>query len=240
VFFPPAVDTSELVEAARQADVGIIPYAPSSINNRYCSPNKLSQYMAAGLPIVANDTEFVKSVLLDSGAGTTVDFKDRQAFASVIDGLIDDPGRIAEMSRRAYRYFDEKFNWEAASTELYAKLHSALGAMKPVIRPPLDFSWIAAPAPPPTAAAKAAPPVLQPKPAEAAVSIGVSGMKNLGAAYEHEISRLAELNEVYRREIERLNTVLAPVRTATTPLRFLLRQWRHLKQPRTGHPVGSR
>ena len=52
IFFPPAVETSELMNAARQANVGIIPYAPSSINNRYCCPNKLSQYMAARLAII--------------------------------------------------------------------------------------------------------------------------------------------------------------------------------------------
>jgi len=240
VFFPPAVDTSELIDAARQADVGIIPYAPSSINNRYCSPNKLSQYMAAGLPIVANETEFVKSIILDSGAGVTVDFKDRQAFASVIDDLIEDRGRIAEMSRRAYRYFDEKFHWEAASSELYAKLRAALAEMKPAVRPPLDFSWAATPAQPQDAAAKLSPPVPQTQPAETAVGIGSSGLKQLGAAYDREFARLTELNEVYRREIERLNAVLAPVRAATTPLRFLLRQWRQMKQPRTGHPVSSR
>ena len=68
-----------------------------------------------------------------------------------------------------------------------------------------------------------------------AVGIGASGIKQFGASYEREFARLSELNDAYRREIERLNTVLAPVRTATTPLRFLLRQWRHLKQPRTGH-----
>jgi glycosyltransferase involved in cell wall biosynthesis len=234
VFFPPAVDTSELIDAARQADVGIIPYAPSSINNRYCSPNKLSQYMAAGLPIVANETEFVKSVILDSGAGTTVDFKDQPAFAAVINGLIDDPRRIAEMSRRAYRYFNQKFNWEAASTELYGKLNEAVGGMAPPARPPFDFSWTAVTAPPPVAAAKVPPPVPRAQPAETAVGIGASGLKQLGPAYEREFARLTELNENYRREIERLNAVLGPLRTATTPLRFLLRQWRQIRQPRAG------
>lgn len=241
VFFPPAVDTAELIDAARQADVGIIPYAPSSINNRYCSPNKLSQYMAAGLPIVANETEFVKSIILESGAGTTVDFKDQQAFASVINQLIDDRRQITEMSRRAYRYFNEKFNWEVASTELYADLHAAVGETAPAARPPLDFSWAAAPAQPQAAGSNVAPPPMpQPHPAEAAIGIGASGLKQLGAVYEREFARLTELNEGYRREIERLNAVLAPVRTATTPLRFLLRQWRQMKQPRTGQPVRSR
>jgi glycosyltransferase involved in cell wall biosynthesis len=73
ILFPQAVETTELVSAARQADVGIIPYAASSINNRYCSPNKLSQYMAAGLPIVCNhDLEFVRSIVVENGLGIKI------------------------------------------------------------------------------------------------------------------------------------------------------------------------
>jgi glycosyltransferase involved in cell wall biosynthesis len=239
VFFPPAVDTSELIDAARQADIGIIPYAASSINNRYCSPNKLSQYMAAGLPIVANETEFVKSIIIESGGGATVDFKDQQAFSSVINRLIDEPRRIAEMSRRAHRYFNEKFNWEVVSEELYGKLRAAVRDTKSMARPPLDFSWAATPVQP-KAGSNVAAPAPRAQPAEAAIGIGASGLKQLGVVYEREFDRLTELNEVYRREIERLNAVLAPVRTATTPLRFLLRQWRQLKQPRAAESLKSR
>jgi glycosyltransferase involved in cell wall biosynthesis len=240
IFFPAAVDTSELIDAARLADVGIIPYAPSSINNRYCSPNKLSQYMAAGLPIVSNQTEFVKTILVDSGAGATVDFKDQQAFAAVINHLVEDRHQIAEMSRRAYRYFNENFNWEVVSRELYDRLRATIEEPQSAPRTALDFSWAADHIQPPAAAPNIAPPAPQVHPAEVAVGIGASGIKQFGAAYEREFARLSELNDTYRREIERLNTVLAPVRAATTPLRFLLRQWRHLKQPRSGQAVRSR
>jgi glycosyltransferase involved in cell wall biosynthesis len=143
IFFPPAVDTADLVTAARQADVGIIPYAASSINNRYCSPNKLSQYMAAGLPIVGNDTEFVRAVITEAGIGTIVDFKDTQAVARAIGEFVNDRDRISELSRRAQRYFHTTFNWEIASSELYTKLHLTLGGRQPAARPPLDFSWVA-------------------------------------------------------------------------------------------------
>ena len=51
VFFPEAVAEADLVQAAREADVGLIPYGPSNINYRFSCPNKLSQYMAAGLPL---------------------------------------------------------------------------------------------------------------------------------------------------------------------------------------------
>ena len=56
VFFPPPVRETSLIAAAAAADVGVIPYMPTIINFRYCCPNKLSQYMQAGLPIMAGNT----------------------------------------------------------------------------------------------------------------------------------------------------------------------------------------
>jgi glycosyltransferase involved in cell wall biosynthesis len=231
VFFPPAVDTGELIAAARQADVGIIPYAASSINNRYCSPNKMSQYMAAGLPIIANETEFVKSVILESQIGTTVDFKDREAFAAMIDRLVSAPDAIIEMSRRAYRYFGENFNWEVASRDLYARIGAAVRERGIPARAPFDFSWAVEPVEPepgsPASTAAMSSVSLQP------IESLVPRTAHLSESYEREIRRLAEINELYRREIKRLNAILAPVRTATTPLRYVLRQWRRMKHPPT-------
>jgi len=53
-FFAP-VEMSDLVQAAAEADVGVIPYIPTCLNNRLCTPNKLFEYMMAGLAVVASD-----------------------------------------------------------------------------------------------------------------------------------------------------------------------------------------
>src|SRR5262249_41003423 len=63
VFFVDPVDEDELVTAAAEADVGIIPYLPISINDRLSCPNKLSQYLHAGLMVIASDLPYVRSVL---------------------------------------------------------------------------------------------------------------------------------------------------------------------------------
>ena len=57
VFFPPPVCEGLLIAAAAEADIGVIPYKPTIINFRYCCPNKLSEYMQAGLPLMAGNTE---------------------------------------------------------------------------------------------------------------------------------------------------------------------------------------
>ena len=75
VSFPAAVPTERLVDAAFiDGDVGLVPYTPAGANYANCSPNKLSQYMAAGLPILANRTNFVAEVVEEAGSGLVLDF----------------------------------------------------------------------------------------------------------------------------------------------------------------------
>jgi hypothetical protein len=112
VHFPPAVPEAALVGVAAEADIGVIPYEPISINNRLCCPNKLSQYLAAGLPVISNELEFVKSVVVGNAIGFAVDFRDEQAAAGLFNRVIAGRGELPEMARRARAYFEQHFNWE--------------------------------------------------------------------------------------------------------------------------------
>lgn len=91
IFFPLPVDESELVDAAARFHVGLIPYEPHGANHQHCCPNKMSQYMAAGLPMLANETSYVGEVIRRADAGLVVDFRDRQALARAVNLLASDP-----------------------------------------------------------------------------------------------------------------------------------------------------
>ena len=69
----------------RAGDVGLVPYEPTKLNSKYCSPNKLSQYMAAGLPILANRLEFVAQEISLAGCGSVVDFAHGDELVRVVD-----------------------------------------------------------------------------------------------------------------------------------------------------------
>ncbi|WP_166294306.1 glycosyltransferase family 4 protein [Bradyrhizobium sp. 2S1] len=116
--FAPSLTEEELIPAASQSHVGIIPYLPSNINNKFCSPNKLSQYLAAGLPIVSNDLEFVKQVVVGNGLGLCIDFTKPDVLATALDKLAEDRPTLEAMSVRALDYFRRQFNWEAQSAQL--------------------------------------------------------------------------------------------------------------------------
>ncbi|AWQ03306.1 glycosyltransferase [Bordetella bronchiseptica] len=127
IFFPDAVRESELVAAATHADVGLVPYEPTTLNSRYCSPNKLSQYMAAGLPILANKLDFVGLHLERAACGEQVDFALEDQLVAAINRYAGEPGLRHEQGARARQYFERTFHWEACSAPLYAALTAISG-----------------------------------------------------------------------------------------------------------------
>lgn len=124
VVFLDAVSEDQLVSEASKCDVGLIPYTPTGLNYGNCCPNKMSQYMAAGLPILANKTNFVEKIVDDSGAGSTVDFRDTGALIKEIDKFALDVSFRKKCSMRSARYFVDKFHWEKVSAVFYARVFS--------------------------------------------------------------------------------------------------------------------
>lgn len=55
VYFGEPAPQSELIATLGHADIGVIPYAPDRcLNHKLCTPNKLFEYLEAGLVIVSN------------------------------------------------------------------------------------------------------------------------------------------------------------------------------------------
>ncbi len=131
IFFPPPVNVDDLVAAAKSdADIGIIPYPPHGINYSNCSPNKLGQYMAAGLPILANKTYFVEDSIKKAHCGITVNFNHQQDFISAVSRLCDKSTRV-EFGRNGRLYFENIFNWESISKPLYNAINEKTYKFKP-------------------------------------------------------------------------------------------------------------
>ncbi|OFW75085.1 MAG: hypothetical protein A2201_13180 [Alicyclobacillus sp. RIFOXYA1_FULL_53_8] len=80
--------------------------------------------MAAGLPVIASDLGGIKEVV-DSSSGVLVkNYRDAQAFASVIRQLAEDPARRQSLQAGAERRA-RHFNWEVAARQ-FAKLYDTL------------------------------------------------------------------------------------------------------------------
>ena len=108
----PPCPPADVVTSAAGYDVGVINHKPVSLNHRLSSPNKLFDYLSAGLAIVASDLPVFDLILADTGAGITFEPTGAEHTARVLSELISHPERIAEMKRRAVESCG-RFSWEA-------------------------------------------------------------------------------------------------------------------------------
>ncbi|AWM87676.1 glycosyltransferase family 4 protein [Microvirga sp. 17 mud 1-3] len=141
IIFPDAVKETELVQAAMAADVGLISYEPKTKNHIFCCPNKLSQYMAAGLPILANDLIYVADQIRKAQCGLSVDFDREADLLASIHRLANDDSERALFGANGRRYFETTFNWAGISASLLEEARSL--AQRPAdMHREMDFSWI--------------------------------------------------------------------------------------------------
>jgi glycosyltransferase involved in cell wall biosynthesis len=122
----PPVPPGQVVDLAASADVGVSPIVPSCLNYRYSLPNKLFQYMAAGLPVVASDFPQVREVVDGAGCGLLADTRDPTRIAAAIGRILQDPEEAQAMGERGRRAIRERFNWSTSAAVLL-ETYAALG-----------------------------------------------------------------------------------------------------------------
>jgi len=110
----PPVDETQLVSAI-SADVGVIPYPPISLSHAYASPNKLSQFMHAGLAIMASDLEFVRQIIERYQCGAIYDSGNADSVAAVARGFLNAPRGLRAMREHALHAARTTFNWQTVS-----------------------------------------------------------------------------------------------------------------------------
>jgi len=123
VRFDEPVAMDETVDAAQNADVGIVSYLPTNINNYLASPNKLFEYIQAGLPIAASDSPFMRKIVLANRIGVLFDPADPRTIAAALNEIT----RKKELDRfrRNVASVAEKYSWPVESRKLlqvYAEL----------------------------------------------------------------------------------------------------------------------
>lgn len=113
----PAVAETAVLSWAAGADVGLVPYRNTCLNNYLSLPNKLFEYLAAGVPVVASDFPELRRVIEGEGVGVTCDPEDPADIARAVRSVVDDPVRHARFRAGALRA-GERFNWERERPKL--------------------------------------------------------------------------------------------------------------------------
>lgn len=106
----PPVEPSAVPDTIAAGDMGIVLTQATCLNNMLSLPNKLFEYAAAGLPIIASDLPLLGPLVRDEGIGEVVPPADVEAIATAIRRLAD-PARNADVRDRV-RSFGERVNWQ--------------------------------------------------------------------------------------------------------------------------------
>jgi glycosyltransferase involved in cell wall biosynthesis len=115
VKFCEPVPLSQLVKSAGEADIGIIPYQPTCLNNYYSLPNKLSEYAMAGLAICASNLPEIAKLNEQIRFGNLFDPYSPQSIADAIVATCED---LPKYRANAKRWAQTLGNWEKESVKL--------------------------------------------------------------------------------------------------------------------------
>jgi glycosyltransferase involved in cell wall biosynthesis len=85
----PPVPSTDVIAAARGADVGVYTVADLCKSFSHALPNKVFEYMAAGLPLLVADYPEVRALVRDHAVGLTFNPADTDSIASAIRHMAD-------------------------------------------------------------------------------------------------------------------------------------------------------
>jgi glycosyltransferase involved in cell wall biosynthesis len=125
-FFGP-IPNDELLYYTASADVGMCVIRGDSLSYRWSLPNKLFEYMMAGIPVIASDFEEMGRVVIEAGVGTVCDPADPVSIANAVRAIVDDP-QAADRYRNATRDAITRYNWQVEQQvliDLYDRLAAA-------------------------------------------------------------------------------------------------------------------
>ncbi len=89
-------------------------------NHLEALPIKLFEYMAAGLPVIASDLPFFRSVIAEVGCGLLIDPRSPEALADAIAWVFDHAGEAEAMGARGRQAVLARYHWEVERQTLLA------------------------------------------------------------------------------------------------------------------------
>ncbi|KGP76228.1 glycosyl transferase [Desulfosporosinus sp. Tol-M] len=95
-------------------------------NHTDAQPNKLFEYMSAGIPVIGSNFPLWQEIIEGNNCGLCVDPLDPAAIAKAITWLTDHPAEAMAMGENGRKAVTENFNWDAEGKTLIT-IYEGLG-----------------------------------------------------------------------------------------------------------------
>ena len=112
------VPYDKIFELLDNYSIGIATYKNNNLNNYYCAPNKIYQYIHSGLAVIANDYPGLIDVIDKHKIGCCIKNVDSVSLKDAINKIIDN-----EYFNNITNEIKERFSWESQTGE-YMKIFS--------------------------------------------------------------------------------------------------------------------
>lgn len=119
------VPPGELVDCIRDADAGLALIQPGCLSYQLSLPNKIFEYLAAGLPVVGSDLPVMGAFIRDERVGLTAAPHDPAAIARAIERL-GDPA-LGESLRARVAEVAARLTWDREAAALAGVYTGVLG-----------------------------------------------------------------------------------------------------------------
>ncbi len=124
-FFGP-VPNHELISWTASADLGVCCIVGTSPSYFHSLPNKLFEYLMAGVPVIASDFPGMGGITREADVGEVADPEDPVSIAAAMRKVLDDP-EAQDRYRRNAEIAVDRYNWAVEAqrlVDLYGRLAS--------------------------------------------------------------------------------------------------------------------
>lgn len=111
------VDRNQMSELLADSSVALLIFHPIA-NHVTSYPNKLFEYMSAGVPIVASDFAYWQQYVTDVGSGIQVDPMNPAAIAGAVETIMNDRDLAESMGKAGVKAVHNRWNWDADADAL--------------------------------------------------------------------------------------------------------------------------
>ena len=105
-------------DAINDCHAGLILFRDCIENRLAGPPNKLFNYMNAGLPVLSVDFPEMRRVIVEENCGVLICEQSVNAIIRAIEGLLENPEKLTRMGKNGQRAIRQRYSWEIMERKL--------------------------------------------------------------------------------------------------------------------------